>query len=230
MDIYQSIYQSEELNHMGAAMVEVQRILRPALKDAENPHLRNKYADLASVWEAGRPACAAAGIAVLQFPVGGDGSVGVHTRLLHTSGQYVGGTVSLPLSDQKGLNIAQVAGSVISYLRRYGLAAALGIVADEDDDAAAVPARHAPARVTRHDKAVPEAPPPHQANDTGPEVMKLQIALRTKLGIRDRDNALRWVSWAVGHPVDSTKNLTFEELKIAHGRAERGEVPGTEAA
>jgi hypothetical protein len=36
--------------------------------------------------------------------------------------------------DEKGKSAAQVAGSIITYLRRYALAAALGIYADEDTD------------------------------------------------------------------------------------------------
>ena len=45
---------SEQLNELFTALSRAQGEIRPALKDRENPHLRSKYADLGSVWEACR--------------------------------------------------------------------------------------------------------------------------------------------------------------------------------
>jgi hypothetical protein len=62
--------------------------------------------------------------------VGLDNTVIVETILTHTSGQWIQSELALPLlkADPQGV------GSAITYGRRYGLAAIIGIVADVDDD------------------------------------------------------------------------------------------------
>ncbi len=57
-----------------------------------------------------------------------DGSV--TTLLIHESGEYLKSTLLIP-SMQKN---PQQIGSAISYARRYGLSAILGLATDEDDD------------------------------------------------------------------------------------------------
>jgi hypothetical protein len=54
----------------------------------------------------------------------------LHTRLLHTSGQWIASEHPLPMSGKP-----QEIGSALTYARRYSLSALLGIAADEDDDA-----------------------------------------------------------------------------------------------
>ena len=67
----------------------------------------------------------------------------VETRLLHLSGEWVSTVVTLPVEKAT----AQGAGSAISYGRRYGLSAILGLTAEDDDGNAASkgPSRPAPA-------------------------------------------------------------------------------------
>lgn len=60
--------------------------------------------------------------------------VGVETILLHSSGEYISSTMSMIVEAEKGKSTAQVAGSIITYLRRYSLAAILGMYADQDGD------------------------------------------------------------------------------------------------
>ena len=62
-------------------------------------------------------------------------------------------TLTLPVMDEKGKSTAQVAGSVITYLRRYALASVLGIYADEDTDG------HTDSKKPEPKKAEPVAPP-----------------------------------------------------------------------
>lgn len=95
-----------------------------------------KYADLAQILSEVRPLLQKHGLAVCQLPVStNDGMVGVHTMLLHEEGGRIGATCYLPLDTQAKMSAAQQAGSVITYARRYSLAAVLGI-AQEDDDGA----------------------------------------------------------------------------------------------
>ena len=54
---------------------------------------------------------------------------------MHTSGQWMSATVSvIPMAGNKGTNEVQVFGSALTYMKRYALAAMLGVAGDEDDD------------------------------------------------------------------------------------------------
>lgn len=135
---------SEKIDLLADAMAKVQKTVKGATKDAENPYFKSRYADLASVWEACRESLTGNGCAVIQSPeteITGTPElpvvmVSVVTRLCHASGQWIEGKVTASLPDGK----PQAVGSAITYLRRYALAAMVG-VAPEDDDAEATTGR-----------------------------------------------------------------------------------------
>lgn len=123
---------SESISELTKALVKVQSQLKPAAKNAQNPFFHNQYADLNSVWDSCRTLLAENGLAVAQVnSVGLENTVIIETVLMHSSGEWLSGELMLPLAklDPQGV------GSAITYGRRYGLAAVLGIVADADDDA-----------------------------------------------------------------------------------------------
>jgi hypothetical protein len=130
---------SETIGHLAGALAKVQGSLRPVAMNKTNPFLRNKYADLGAIIDGLRDLCAENGISFVQMPTIEQG-VGVTTRIMHESGEWLESTISLPLTDEKGKSSAQAAGSIITYLRRYALAAAFGVVADEDADGSDSPA------------------------------------------------------------------------------------------
>lgn len=136
---------SESIAALATALSQAQAEMKPAQMNSTNPFLKNRYADLGAVMEAARPVCAKNGLSYSQL-VGGDGAtVSVTTILMHKSGEWLSSTVSLNMEDEKGKSAAQVAGSIISYLRRYSLASILGIYADEDTDGnGGAPAKSAP--------------------------------------------------------------------------------------
>lgn len=71
------------------------------------------------------------GLTHLQELTSGERSVNVTTFIMHSSGEYIQfDTFSLPAAKAD----AQGFGSAATYARRYSLAAAYGIVSDEDDD------------------------------------------------------------------------------------------------
>jgi len=122
---------SESIGNLSKALTAVQAALKPAIKDSNNPFFKSKYADLNSVWDSCRELLAANGLSVIQGnSVGLDNTVIVETILAHESGEWIQSELSLPLAkhDPQGV------GSAVTYGRRYGLAAAVGIVADVDDD------------------------------------------------------------------------------------------------
>lgn len=132
---------SESIAALAVALAKAQAAIKPAAKDAENPHFRSRYADLPSVWEACRKPLTDNGLSVVQMPVDAEnGRVGLTTILLHSSGEFISSTVSTALTKQD----AQGIGSALTYLRRYALSAIVGVVADEDDDgnAASRPAQN----------------------------------------------------------------------------------------
>lgn len=122
---------SEAIDALSAAMAAAQGEMKPAVKDATNPHFKSKYADLSSVFEAVRGPFAKHGLSVWQELGNAEGGVTVSTRVVHKSGQWVEfGPLYVPAGKQD----AQGIGSAATYARRYGLASALGVCADEDDD------------------------------------------------------------------------------------------------
>lgn len=126
--------QSETLGDLAKALAAVQHDLAPAAFNAQNPFLRNRYADLGAIIAAAKPHLVSHGMSYSQQVYGDAGAIGVETIIMHSSGEWLSSSISLPMIDEKGKSAAQVAGSIITYLRRYALAAALGIYADEDTD------------------------------------------------------------------------------------------------
>lgn len=124
---------SEHIDQLAKSLSAVQKQVKPVAFNAVNPFLKNKYADLGAVIEACRQALYDNGFAVTQLATN-DGGIGVETVLMHESGQWISSTISLPLGDEKGKSLAQVAGSIVTYLRRYALAGIIGLYADEDGD------------------------------------------------------------------------------------------------
>ncbi len=125
---------SESVVKLSGALAKAQAEMPAVEKNATNPFLKNRYADLGAVIEAAKPILARHGLSVVQMPVTLDNTVGVTTMLMHESGEWLEGTILLPLGEEKGKSVAQVVGSVITYLRRYSYASILGMYADEDTD------------------------------------------------------------------------------------------------
>ena len=128
---------SEQINELSAALSVAQGGLKDAAKDREG--YGYKYADLASILKIARPILAQHGLAVVQEAGTDDnGMISVVTRVMHSSGQWLEcAPLKMPVEPKKGLSQAQAAGSVVTYARRYALAALLGITQDDDDGAGA---------------------------------------------------------------------------------------------
>lgn len=170
----EQITMSATIGKLAEALSKVQGEMGAAEKNADNPYFKSKYADLATCWGVAREPLSRNGLAVVQTtaqglseteiyvplmlngrPVLKDGLpvevprkqmvITVNTILMHTSGEWISSSMSMPLAK----NDPQGVGTAVSYGRRYGLSAILGIVGkDEDDDAnaASMPPQTAPAR------------------------------------------------------------------------------------
>ena len=135
--------QSESIANLAKALSIVQGKLTHAKKDSANPFFKSKYADLESVWDACRDLLANNGLAVAQFPgtySDLDKSMSLTTILTHNSGEWISQEMSVPVTKPD----AQGAGSALTYMRRYALAAVVGVVqADDDGNAASSPSKQA---------------------------------------------------------------------------------------
>lgn len=122
---------TDNIGEIAAALSKANLEIRNAELDRVNPHFKNRYATLGSILNAIRVPLAKHGIAPVQTVSMEDGKVTVTTALIHSSGQLVEDTAMFPLPNNATV---QQMGSAITYLRRYALAAIVGIVGDEDDD------------------------------------------------------------------------------------------------
>ena len=125
-------YNSQDTTELAKALINVQRHLQPATKDANNPFTKSKYASLNSVMDSCRDALLSNNIWLCQYPVPAEpGYLGLVTKLTHVeSGQWQASlaVVPLPKADPQGVGIS------MTYMRRYALSAMLGIVTEEDRD------------------------------------------------------------------------------------------------
>lgn len=139
--------QSDSIDKIAAALVAAQGSIKHAEKDSRNDHFGKPYTSLTAVAEACQEACRSASLAVTQHPFPITDPAGnpvldstgkptgfiLRTVLMHVSGQYLASELPLapPMTDPQKI------GSALTYARRYGLAAMLG-VCPEDDDAESV--------------------------------------------------------------------------------------------
>ena len=149
---------SESIKELASALTKAQGEM-PAVKfNATNPFLKNKYADLGAIIAASKPILAKHGLAVSQLSTSDDNRIGVETVLMHQSGEFIASSLSMEIADEKGKSSAQVAGSIITYLRRYALASILGMYADEDGDGNEPESPNRKRTAMPRQSAKPEAP------------------------------------------------------------------------
>lgn len=120
---------SESIKELAAALCEAQAHMTAAKKDSKNPFFKSNYSDLGSVIKAIKEAFYENGLSYVQSPLMNDVGVGVTTRLMHKSGEWIEDTLVLPLSKRD----PQAAGSAITYARRYSLQAIAGVPSADDD-------------------------------------------------------------------------------------------------
>ena len=125
---------SEDIKDIAAALSAFQAECPNVIKSATNPFFKSKYATLDAIWDTIRSVLNKHGLVIVQ----GGGYVEstvvtVTTRLVHTSGQWFESDYHLPGGDGNKYT-PQSVGSAITYGRRYGLSAMLGIASEEDTD------------------------------------------------------------------------------------------------
>jgi hypothetical protein len=171
--------QSETVGALAGALAKAQGEIENATKNAKNPHFKSNYADLAEILNTARPVLARHGIAVVQSPSYEGGEVQLATTLMHESGEWIRGIASAPATKQDPQGI----GSAVTYLRRYSLAAFVGI-AQEDDDGQA-------ASRPRQQEPVREPEPPADAMATTDQVDLLCRLIKSSAFTDDERKAVQ---------------------------------------
>ena len=132
---------SETTAKLDEAMGVATGLIQVAHKDANNPFHNSTYADLASCWDACRDALSKNGLSVRQFtiPHRDRYMIRLITKLSHKSGEWESGVLDMRCQarrkdggwvDDDG---PQTIGAVITYARRYGLCAIVGIAPSDRD-------------------------------------------------------------------------------------------------
>ena len=142
---------SDSIKELATALSKAQGAMAGAKKESDNPAFGSKYADLASIVDAIKKPLADNGLSYVQAPCTNDkDEVGCETRLMHSSGEWIHAeSYFMPVAKAN----AHGFGSILTYSRRYALAAVCGIAPEDDDANAGVAAK--PAR----QKEVADGPP-----------------------------------------------------------------------
>lgn len=149
-------------NSLSAAMALAFAEIGGATKDKVNPAFKSRYADLASVIDAIKPALEKHGLFFVQRPEPSEEGVIVATILRHASGEEMDmGKLYIPANKRD----AQGFGSALTYARRYALMTAFGVPMEDDDGNAASKSAndangngHAARRAADRDAPFPHGP------------------------------------------------------------------------
>lgn len=220
-----------DTSKLAAALAQVQAKLPKLERDREvtvqqknGGEYSYSYVTLAHLSETVLPLLAEHGLAFTAMPgTGSDGKMCVRYRLMHSSGEFLEG--EFPVSGEGGI---QMVGGRITYIRRYCLAAVVGVAADEDDESqlAAGPRTAQRAQKQQQPKqqggqsAQRSAPPLPGGGVTNAQLTKI-AATFNDIGWSDREDRLRAASAIVDRPVPSSTELTKVEARTLIEALER---------
>jgi len=120
---------SDSIKELAGALCKAQAVIEGAAKDKMNPAFRSKYADLAACWDAARKPLADNGLAVVQAATSDESGVKVETMLMHSSGEWLSDSLGIPLTKRDAHGV----GAAVTYGRRFGFCAMVGICPEDDD-------------------------------------------------------------------------------------------------
>ena len=226
----QNVETSAKLDQLAPALAKAQAVMATAKKDSTNPHFGNKYADLASVWDACREPLTANGLSIVQAPCNtSPDTVSIRTILLHSSGQFISSTITLRPSKAD----PQGAGSAITYARRYALSAMVGVSPD-DDDGNAASGRETKKPDVPKPNVRPSTPPAGPADVNGRIEVEIKGVLYHTKGIqadglvelwklaaeydkltssKGAAKLLIYKEWGIEHAVDATRQMGEEIIR-----------------
>lgn len=194
------------------------------------------YAPLDAVIAAVRPALSKYGMA-LTWDVNCDGGkLTVTTVLLHESGEELRCSMSPP----ERINDIKALGGAITYLRRYGAQAVLGVCSEEDDDGSAANGDKAREVRDRQRPTPPQAAKPAPSGDKAPAsstespdnapgsittaAMGRMMGAVNKLNLQGDEAVRAYIIKVIGRDIKSRKEMSLNEARRVFEKAEAGEV------
>ncbi len=127
---------SDSIKDLTAALAKAQLAFKPIKRTEKVDYAttggRKKYtyAPLDEIIEAAKEALSTNGLVITQSTYLQAGNTILETLLLHSSGEWLSGELYVGKQDQP----PQSEGSSLTYKRRYGMSAILGVASEEDDD------------------------------------------------------------------------------------------------
>ena len=142
---------SKEVDKIFPALVNFHKGVETIKMTGINPFFSSKYASLADILSNINPVLAENDLFVMQIPTNkGNDEMLVHTRIMHSSGQYVkADTVSV----RKVKDPQQII-AFSTYMRRAAISALLSLCFDTDDDGNSI----SPENIAKAQQAQSEAP------------------------------------------------------------------------
>lgn len=117
-----------------SALIKFQGESIPAQKDRENPAFKSNYSTLDALWTVARPLLVKNELAFTQNVEWREGKgLFLRSTLFHVSGEWLESFIPLPAMGNNARNAMQELGSAITYLKRYVMAAMLGLVSENDE-------------------------------------------------------------------------------------------------
>lgn len=131
------MHKSESIKEISAALAKAQALFPEIPKDKEvkvklksGGEYKYKYAELSSIVNATRKPLADNGLSFAQTIVENEKGMLCETMLMHASGEWLMGVTPMILkeTDMQGM------GGALTFSRRYGLSALIGVATEEDTD------------------------------------------------------------------------------------------------
>lgn len=196
--------QSDQINELALSLSKAQKnIKNPPKNKTVSVTTRTggryefAYADLTSIIDAAKEPLSSNGLSYVQYVEEAGDKFHLVTQLLHSSGQWLSGTYPLLIvreKDRDGNDLppsSQQFGSALTFMKRYALAAMLGISADSDDDANAADGNTATIK-DRQRKPKEPAPSPIRGGPQANPVAQTPTAIPVPPG---EDGNADWMAW-----------------------------------
>jgi len=170
---------SDNTSQFNVALCKMQFELPVIKPESKNDYFESTFADLSTIWRGIRETIHENGFSIMQGVInipGGENQLPVlQTRLNHISGEWMedDGVPLIMEPNKKGNKTMQAMGSAISYAKRQGLGAMIGLSISEEDDDAASASATLPSRVEP------------KAGKATPKVKKMTGPIKTKKGLTE---------------------------------------------
>lgn len=197
---------SESIANIAKALAAFQSKVLHAKKDSKNKHFNNEYPSITSVLDAVLPTLGTHGLAVSQFPIGGNGLL---TLLMHESGEWIKCLMTQDIKDPT--DVQKRMGS-ITYMRRYALTSLLGI-GDADDDGAKANEAGAIKKIEAKKEVPAEIKEPKDGpyDNANPEHKIYICKLMMDAGIEDSAIMVDIASKLIGRPFSFCKEMIMQK-------------------